>query len=169
MKAALPAKGKVQRVVHHPAMPVHEVPGFMTTLADREGVPARALEFLILTAARTGEVIGATWDEFDLAKAVWTIPAGRMKAGKEHRVALSTRAVALLRGLPREGDFVFPGSKANRPLGPQGMSHVLKRIVGDSVTVHGFRSSFRDWASELTGHSGEAVETGFGAHHQERR
>jgi integrase len=160
LKAALPSKNKVAKVKHHPAMPVHEVPAFMAALATRDGIPARALEFLILTAARTGEVIGARWDEIDMATKVWTVPAERMKAGKEHRVPLSDRAVAILADLPREGQFVFPGQRNGTAIGDQALGHTLKRILGPEagVTVHGFRSSFRDWASEFTGHSNEVIE-----------
>ena len=141
-------------------MSVDAVPSFMEKLAVREGIPARALEFLILTAARSGEVIGARWEEIDLDHAVWTVPGERMKAGKEHRVPLSERAVALLRSLPREGEFVFIGARQGRPIGDQVMGHTLKRMLGKDhgVTVHGFPSSFRDWVSERTHYPNEVAE-----------
>ena len=142
---------KVQDVEHHPALPYDDVPGFMEALAKRDGVAARALEFTILTAARTGEVIGATRDEIDLEKKVWTVPAKRMKAGKEHRVPLSERAVEILQQLPREAgnQFVFVGSRANACLSNMAMASVLKRMERSDITVHGFRlPSFRDWAAE---------------------
>src|SRR5262249_47698110 len=106
----LPARSKVRRVKHHPALPYSELPAFMADLRRRDGISARALEFLVLTAARTGEVIGARWSEVNLADATWTVPATRMKAGREHRVPLSPRALAILEDMPTSGDaFVFPG------------------------------------------------------------
>ena len=134
---------KVRDVEHHPALPYDDVPEFMEALAKRDGVAARALEFTILTAARTGEVIGATWDEIDLEKEVWTVPAKRMKAGKEHRVPLSERAVEILQKLPHEdgNPFVFIGPRANG-LSNMAMASVLKRMERSDITVHGFRSVF---------------------------
>ena len=108
---ALPARSTIAKVEHHAALPFTEIPAFMADLASREGIAARALEFAILNAARTGEVIGARWSEVDLDGKVWTIPADRMKAKKEHRVPLSSRVIQILRSLPREGDFVFPGGR----------------------------------------------------------
>ncbi|RWQ57817.1 site-specific integrase [Mesorhizobium sp.] len=159
LENVLPARGQIQRVEHHPAMPCFEVPAFMAALAERDGVSAQALEFTILTAARTGEVIGATWDEIDLDGMVWTVPAGRMKAGKEHRVPLSGRACEILNSLPREkgNPCVFIGPRANG-LSNMAMSAVLKRMGRNDVTVHGFRSTFRDWAAELTGYPNHVVE-----------
>ena len=158
LKQALPARKLVTKVEHHAAMPVDEVPGFMQALKTKEGLAARALELTVLTATRTGEVLGATWDEIDLDHAVWVIPASRMKAGKEHRVALPARAVALLRQLPREAEFVFPGAKRGQPLSNMAMTAVMKRMERGEFTVHGFRSSFRMWASEQTNHPHEVIE-----------
>lgn len=152
----LPARTKLSRG-HHKALSYQDLPAFMTKLRDREAVAALALEFAILTAARTGEVIGATWDEIDLAAAVWTVPAARMKAGKEHRVPLSPRAVEILeqcRGLSAK--HVFTGPQGGK-LSGMAMAMLLRRM-GFDVTVHGFRSAFRDWAAESTGFSHEVAE-----------
>lgn len=159
LQNALPARGQIQRVEHHPAMPYMELPAFMAELAKREGVAAKALEFTILTGARTGEVTGATWDEIDLDAKVWTVPAGRMKAQKEHRVPLSDRACKILGSLPGEKDnpFVFIGARASG-LSNMAMAAVLKRMERNDITVHGFRSTFRDWAAELTGYQNHVVE-----------
>ncbi len=155
----LPAKARIRAVKHHAAMPYDALPIFMDQqLRTLDSITARALEFLILTAARSGEVINAVWDEIDLAKAVWAIPAARMKAGREHRVPLSERACEILRSLPREGKFVFPGNKANRPLIRKAMADLLKAKDGPGNTIHGFRSSFRTWASERTNFPGEIAE-----------
>jgi integrase len=144
---------------HHKAMPFDEVPAFVLALRDREGVAPRALEFAILTAARSGEVMGARWDEFNLEARVWTVPAARMKAGREHRVPLSSRAVEILQGMRerRLSDLVFPGVKAGRPLSVMALEMVLRRMKAD-VTVHGFRSAFRDWAGERTHFPREVAE-----------
>jgi integrase len=160
LSEVLPARGEIKKTVHHPAMPHAEVPGFMAELRKREGVAARALEFVILTAARTGEVIGARWSEVDLGGKIWTVPAGRMKGGKEHRVPLSDRAVELLRALPAEdgNDFVFMGSRPGTGLSNTTLTQVLKRMNHDGITVHGFRSTFRDWASETTNFPNHVVE-----------
>jgi integrase len=120
-------------------------------------VSAKALEFAILTAARTSEVVGATWSEIDLRSGVWTIPAHRMKAGKEHRVPLSDRALEVLRSLPREGDFVFMGGRAGKPLSNMALLELMRGMKPGFVP-HGFRSTFRDWAADLTPHSSEVVE-----------
>jgi integrase len=142
---------RMGRPGNHAAMPYAELPAFMMEVRKRDGTPARALEFLILTAARSGEVLGATWDEFDLQTKVWTIPASRMKAGKEHRFPLSDRAIEILHALPREEDnpYVFVGNKKGAGLSVRIMADLLKRI-SPTVTVHGFRSSFRDWTAEKT-------------------
>ncbi len=156
----LPAISKRRRVKHHPALPYDELGAFIALLRKQEGIAARALEFTILTAARTGEVIGATPSEFDLDAALWTIPAGRMKAEKEHRVPLSPRAVEIIReiGKTHKGAFVFPGGKEGKPLSNMAMLELLKRMGRDDLTVHGFRSSFRDWASERTNYPREVCE-----------
>lgn len=152
------APSKVQKVEHHRAVPVEDIGGFMRDLRAREGLSARALEFLILTAARSGEVRGATWSEINLASAVWTVPAERMKAGQEHRVPLSDAAMALLHSLPSvQGSvLIFPGSKG-QPLSDMTMTAVMRRMEVDAVP-HGFRSTFRDWVGEKTHHPRELAE-----------
>jgi integrase len=154
----LPRPSKVQRGDHHPALPVSEVGAFMARLRRAEGMGARALEFTILTAARSGEVRGATWAEFDLAARVWTVPAGRMKAGKEHRVPLSTAAVDLLNGLPEgaSDEIVFKAGRGGM-LSDMTLSAVMRRMEVDAVP-HGFRSTFRDWAAERTVYPREVAE-----------
>ena len=156
----LPRHGASKKVRHHPAMPFAELPDFMAELRDRESISARALEFTILTAARTAETIGTKWNELDLDAAVWTIPAERMKASREHEVPLSARAVDLLRALPREAgsDYVFPGAKAKCPLSNMAMLELLRGMRGDGFTVHGFRSTFRDWAGDRTNFAREVIE-----------
>lgn len=152
----LPARSRLTRG-HHKAMPYEAIPAFIGALHKREAVAALALEFTILTTARTGEVIGAKWDEVDLDKAIWTIPASRMKAGKEHRVPLSARAVEILKsmqGLRKE--WLFPATKGGRMSG-MAMTMLLRRMKVD-VTVHGFRSGFRDWSAECTGYAHEVAE-----------
>jgi integrase len=136
-------------------MPYADIGAFMVELRKQEGVPARALEFAILTAARTGEVVGARWNEIDLPGRRWTVPASRMKTGKEHAVPLSSRAVEILNALPDEGDFVFIGSRAGMPIGPDSMRGTLGR---KDITVHGFRSTFRTWAAERTNSPREIAE-----------
>ena len=156
----LPARAKIQKVVHHPALPYSEIADFMVSLRNQEGIAARALEFLILTAARTGEIIGAGWDEVDLDERVWVIPEARMKAGREHRVPLSGPALAIVKQMNeiRESDFVFPGGKKGMALSNMAMLAVLKRMGRDDLTAHGFRSTFRDWAAERTTFPREVVE-----------
>jgi integrase len=131
----------------------------MSELSSREGISARALEFTILTAARTSEALGARWLEIDLNSAVWTIPAERMKAGKEHQVPLSKQVRAILDSLPRErGGYVFPGAKPKSPLSNMAMLELLRGMRGDGLTVHGFRSTFRDWAGDRTHYAREVIE-----------
>ena len=130
----------------------------MKALREREGMGALALEFAILTAARTGEVIGAKWPEFDLDAKVWTVPAERMKAGVEHRVPLSDRCIEIFQGLPRINDYVFPGNKVDKPLSNMTLLATLSRMDRDDLTTHGFRSTFRDWAAETTDYPNEVVE-----------
>jgi integrase len=155
----LPAKRKVKTVKHHPAIPVQDMPAFFKSLLQREGTAARALEFLVLTAARSGEVRGAQWSEIDLAKKVWTVPAVRMKAKREHRVPLSTQAIALLKSLPdkRLGGLVFPGNKPTRKLSDMALTALMRRMEVDAVP-HGLRSSFRDWVGEETAFPREVAE-----------
>lgn len=152
----LPARPRLTRG-HHKAMPYEAIPAFVRALCKRSAVAALALEFTILTAARTGEVIGAMWDEVDLDKAIWTVPANRMKAGKEHRVPLSPRAVEVLKstqGLRKE--WLFPAIKGGKMSG-MAMAMLLRRMKMD-VTVHGFRSGFRDWSAECTSYAHEVAE-----------
>lgn len=159
LKEALPARNQIAKPIHHAALPYNELPAFMGELGQREGFAARALEFLILTAARTGEVTGATWDEIDFDTATWTIPEGRMKASKEHRVPLSEPAVALLKALPREGDYIFPSAmRKGDAMSNMAMATVLKRMGRTAITVHGFRSTFRDWAAETTAFPNHVLE-----------
>ncbi|HEX2257944.1 MAG TPA: integrase arm-type DNA-binding domain-containing protein [Afifellaceae bacterium] len=156
----LPARSKVARIKHHAALPYGELPAFMEDLRGRDGSAARALEFAILTAGRTSEVIGARWSEIDLAATVWIISPERMKSGREHRVPLSERAVELLERLPREkdSDFVFMGGRKGRPLSNMALLVTLRRMGRGDLTAHGFRSTFRDWAAETTGYQSEVVE-----------
>jgi integrase len=154
----LPAPSKVRPVKHHAAMPYSNLPQFMSELRDRDDVAARALELTVLAALRTGEVIGAEWSEIDLATKVWTVPAVRMKAGREHRVPLSKRALEILGSMPRKGELVFPGGRKDRPLSNMAMLKTLERMGHGDVTVHGFRSTFRDWAAETTAYPNHVVE-----------
>ena len=145
-------------MAHHAALPYRQIGEFIRQLRSNEGVAPRALEFAILTAARTGEVVGARWSEFDLDAGVWTVPAERMKANREHRVPLSSLAQSVLAGLLREGDYVFCGASRNRPLSNMAILALLRRMGREDLTVHGFRSSFRDWAAELTNFPREVAE-----------
>lgn len=157
-----PARAKVKPVQHHAALPYAELPAFMAQLREQEGVAARALEFTILAAARTAETIGATRDETNAADKVWTVPANRMKARKEHRVPLSPRSLAILRDATAlqvdDSAFIFAGGKRGKPLSNMAMMAVLRRMGRDDITVHGFRSTFRDWAAERTNYPNEVVE-----------
>jgi len=146
----LPPPTKVRKTVHHPAMPYAQVPGFMAELRRRQDVASRALEFLILVAGRTGEVLGALWDEIDLTARQWTVPGERMKVGVKHIVPLSDRAVAIVEEMKaiRRNDFVFPGAHRGKGLGSMALLVLLQRMEHDNITVHGFRSSFRDWCTE---------------------
>lgn len=154
----LATPSKVARVEHHAALPYTEIGAFMVDLRQQAGMGARALEFAILTAARSGEVRGAAWAEIDLDAGVWTVPKERMKAGKEHRVPLSDAAVQLLRNLPRidGSDLLFPNTKGAE-LSDMTLTAVLRRMKRD-VTAHGFRSTFRDWAGETTAYPREVIE-----------
>jgi integrase len=156
----LPKRSKVRRIEHHAALAYPEIGDFMVDLRQQDGVAACALEFAILTAARTGEVIGARWDEISIAERLWTIPGERMKAGKEHRVPLSDAALAILDklGAIRQSDHVFPGGKSGRPLSNMSMLMLLRRMGRGDLTIHGFRSSFRDWAAERTAFPAEVAE-----------
>lgn len=160
LEHSLAKPSKVTKVMHHPALAYQEIPKFMQQLRDAPGVGARALEFLILTAARSGEVRGAIWAEVDLQQKIWTVPASRMKMGREHRVALSEAAIQLLSDVPRlDGcDFVFPGAKISSPMSDMTLTAVLRRMERGGITVHGFRSTFRDWAAERTNYPHELAE-----------
>lgn len=159
LEAALPRISKVRRVRHHAAMRPADIADFMAKLREREGIAAKALEFTILTAARSGEVRTARWDDLDLQRGWWVIPADRMKAGREHRVPLSQAARSIVEEEPVVDNcqLIFPGFR-NRPLSDMSLSAVLKRMGVEGVTVHGFRSTFRDWAAEHTHHHPEVVE-----------
>ena len=154
----LPAPGKIQKVEHHKALPASQMPAFIKDLRTREGLAARALEFAILCASRSGEVRGAQWAEIDMDQAIWVIPAERMKAGKEHRVPLSTQTLKLLKSIPKSeaGDWVFTSS-TGKPLSDMALTTVLRRMKVDAVP-HGFRSTFRDWAGEMTNHPRDVAE-----------
>lgn len=159
----LPAHGRASKG-HFKAMPWRDLPGFMKRLDEADGIAARALELLILTACRSGEVRGARWSEIDLDAKVWTIPAERMKAGREHRVPLGDRSVAVVEGMiplrPRRDSadaLVFPGLR-KAPLSDMTLSAVLRRMKIDNATVHGFRSAFRDWGGEATSATFEVLE-----------
>jgi integrase len=158
LNTLLPPRPKLNRG-HHAAMPYQELPEFLTRLRARDGVSARALEFVILTAARSGEVLDLHWSEIDLERKVWTVPAARIKAGREHRVPLSPRAVAIIETmrLIRVSDYVFPGYRPGRPLGDMAL-HLVRERMDIPYTVHGFRSSFRDWCGEATTFPREIAE-----------
>jgi integrase len=155
----LPSRSAIQKPIHHAALAFDDLPEFMVALRQRDGVAARALEFTILTAARTGEAIGATWKEIDLTEKVWTVPAGRIKGGREHRVPLSDRVREILGELPREKNnpFVFIGPRKDG-LSNMAIASVLSRMDRGDITVHGFRSTFRDWAAERTNYPNHVVE-----------
>ena len=163
LDSLLSKRQKLQRG-HHAALPYAEVPAFIAVLRTKDGAAARALEFLILTAGRSAEVIGAKWSEIDAKAKLWTVPAARMKGGKEHRVPLAPRAIVLLEEMRAtrpsgctDADFIFPGGKRGKPLSVMALDMLLRRLEVD-VTVHGFRSSFRDWAGEETSFSREVAE-----------
>jgi integrase len=154
----LPARNKVRKVVHHAALPYAEISTFITKLRTREGAASRALEFAILTAARSGEVLGARWNEFDLSNGVWTVPAERMKAAKEHRVPLPAQVLKLVKDIvQRNGEFVFC-NEPDRPLSEKALYKALRRTGVQDATPHGFRSCFRDWAAERANYPNHVVE-----------
>ncbi len=164
----LPARAKVRRVEHHAALPFDDLPEFLAALGARPGMAARALEFVILTAARTGEALGASWGEIDIEAKVWSIPAARMKAGREHRVALSAAALDILDrvrplalttdGKPDPAAPVFPGPRRALAMSNMTMLMLLRRMGRDDLTAHGFRSCFSDWCAERTAYPREVVE-----------
>ncbi len=145
----LPGQNKAKRVKHHAALRYDETPTFMASLRGNESISARALEFTILCATRTGETIGALWSEINFALKLWTIPGVRMKSGREHRVPLCDRALEILKTIPRENSFIFPGAKLDCPLSNMAMLELLKGLKPE-LTVHGFRSTFKDWTTETT-------------------
>ena len=155
-----PKRSKVSKVVHHPALPWQEAPGFMVELRKHRSASHRALEMTVLSCCRTSEVLNATWDEIDLNQGVWTIPEDRMKAGKPHRVPITETLRALLADLDRIDDspFLFPGQKSGQALSNMSMLMTLRRMGFEHVTVHGFRSTFRDWAAENTAHPRDVCE-----------
>lgn len=156
----LPARSKVQQVKHLPALPYVQMGSFMAMLSNAKGISAKALIFAILTASRSGEVRGTTWSEINVETRIWTVPAKRMKAGKEHCIPLADEAIELLKSLPRiEGsDYVFAAPRRGGQLSDMSLTAVLKRMGYGHVTPHGFRSSFRDWAGETTTHPREVIE-----------
>jgi integrase len=155
----LPARSKVQAVKHHTALPYTEISAFMKDLRTIEGSSAAALEFLILTVARTGEVIGSRWPEIDFKKQIWAVPAVRMKSRREHRVPLTSPAIAVLKRMESlKGKYVFPGRASDTPLSNMALLMTLGRMNRGDITAHGFRSTFRDWAAECTNFPNEVVE-----------
>lgn len=165
LESQFPARSKVSKVKHRPALPYAEVGQFVKTLKDEDGIASLALQFTILTASRTAETIGARWTEFDLKKGVWVVPADRIKAGREHKVPLSQGALQALEQarvhqdkIGKTSEWVFPSYKPTRPLSNMAMLALLKRMGRTDITVHGFRSSFRDWAAEQTNFPREIAE-----------
>jgi integrase len=157
----LPKRSKVKPLQHYAALPFNQIGAFTVELRAHESIPARALEFAILTAARPGEVIGARWSEIDEAERLWTIPANRMKAHKEHRVPLSEAALSVLKKMAeiRSGDFVFPGQKGGkRPIASTAFFYLVRDMGRSNLTAHGFRSTFRDWTAERTNFAPEVAE-----------
>jgi|HubBroStandDraft_4_1064222.scaffolds.fasta_scaffold00959_16 integrase len=160
LEKLLPSRGKVRRVKHFAAMPYPKVGEFLVELQDEPGIGAMALQLVVLTAARASEVAGARWDEINIADRVWIIPAERMKGDREHRVPLSAPAIEVIKTMAeiRQSDFVFPGGKTGRPITTEAMWELLRRMGRATVTIHGFRSSFRDWAAEQTNFAREVAE-----------
>jgi integrase len=160
LQMILPPRSKLAPVEHHASIPWQEMQAFMAALRNQNSVGAMALEFLILTAARSGEVRGATWEEIDIKGANWTVPAARMKANRDHVVPLSPPALAVLRRIAALGDqgIVFPGMRAGQPLSDMSLTAVLRRMGRGEFTAHGFRASFKTWASDETTHARELIE-----------
>jgi integrase len=154
----LPHPRALKPVVHHAAVPYDAVPGLYAKLAASDAVPEQCLAFTILTATRSQEARGARWDEFDLKNRIWIVPPSRMKRAKEHRVPLSSEALALIERLPRNGEFLFTANGAAKPLVAMSLRRALRRHGGDGATVHGFRSAFRDWGGERTSAPREILE-----------
>lgn len=160
LNKVLPEPGKIKKTVHHKAMPADEVPAFMRYLQLMPGAASQALQLLVLTAMRSGEIRGAKWDEFDFAEEVWTIPGCRMKAGAEHRVPLSKQALHLLSNMPRIAgtDYLFLSVRGDKPISDMAMTMLMRRAGVDYVP-HGFRSTFRDWAGDETEYPKEIIES----------
>ncbi len=165
LSALLPQTGRIMLVRHHAALPWDEISGFMRSLSRHSGIGARALTFAILTAARSGEVRGATWEEIDVDRALWTVPPWRMKGKREHRVPLTEAALSVLRSMrflrsdtKDPAALVFPGQQKGKPLSDMSLTAVLRRMNRHDLTVHGFRSTFRDWVGEATTHPRELAE-----------
>jgi len=159
LEHALPAKAKIAKTEHHAALPYAEVAGFMAKLRQDTSAAARCLEFIVLTGVRLAEATGAAWSEIDFEARTWVIPPSRMKGGREHRVPLSDAAITVLEAMRavRMSDFVFPGMRHGQPVGPRTIQDLVKNLGGE-ITVHGFRSSFRDWAAERTSFPREVAE-----------
>jgi len=153
----LPRPAKVQKTKHHAALPYVEINAFISALRHQDAMAAKCLEFTILTACRTNEAIGATWTEIDFEQKLWIVPADRMKAEREHRIPLSSRCIEILSEMPRLNDFVFAGGRG-KGLSNMAMAELLKRMGYRGITVHGFRSCFRDWAAERTNYPHELCE-----------
>jgi integrase len=160
LKHALPARSEIAKVEHHPALPYAQIGTFMANVRRQESVGARCLEFIALTVARSGEAINATWNEINMAARVWTIPAARMKARKEHRVPLSDAATAVLENMRAvcHSDYIFPGAREGRPVGENTPARLARLAAGTDITVHGLRSTFRDWVAECTAFPRELAE-----------
>ncbi|MFT7688454.1 MAG: integrase, partial [Candidatus Azotimanducaceae bacterium] len=155
----LAAPAKIARTVHHPALPYQQIDSFVQSLGEHESTNAKALYFTILTACRTSEVLGASWNEIDFSEETWTIPANRMKSERPHRVPLSKQAIELLNGLDRENNWLFPSPQYGKHLSNMAMLNLLKKQLGYSdLTIHGFRSTFRDWVAEQTTYQRELAE-----------
>jgi integrase len=157
LEHVLPARAKVAKTQHHIALPYAEIAPFMTKLRQDTSAAARCLEFIVLTGARLAEATGAVWTEIDFEARTWTVPASRMKGGREHKVPLSDAAMAAVEAMPRMSAFVFPGMRDGQPVGSRTIQNLVKHVGGE-ITVHGFRSSFRDWAAERTNFPREVAE-----------
>jgi integrase len=156
LEHALPAKAKIAKTQHHAALPYTEVAAFMAKLREDTSAAARCLEFIVLTGARLTEATGAMWSEIE--DRTWTVPANRMKGGREHKVPLSNAAMAILEAMPRMNDFIFPGMRVGQPVGARTIQDLVRELSAGEITTHGFRSSFRDWAAERTNFPREVAE-----------
>lgn len=156
----LPARSKIRKIKHHPALNYEEINEFILELKKQNDLSAKALEFLILTATRTSEVTNAKWDEINLEKKVWVIPAHRIKAQREHKIPLSENALIILKEMKyiKSGEYVFSGRNPIKPMSNMAMLELLKRMKKTDITIHGFRSTFRDWAAEQTNFAREVAE-----------